>query len=323
MTTHTLDIEAEAWAGGVVKALQQEYPAAMHHTSRSEADCNVHPRTLHPSFWGCFDWHSSVHMQYSGYRLLERELSPATRVQLSEVLVQRARPEALAVELEYLREHPGYEVPYGRAWLLQLATVARGADFSALVELSVEHCQAWMESLSVPVRHGVHSNTAFNLLLLLRAAQTLGLDSFAADIRAAALRLFGQDRDYPFAWELSGYDFLSHGLCEMVLMSAVLDDASWLTHFAPSFAEDLPLLCTIPQVKDPSDGRLAHLFGLALSRAWMLRELVPRLGAREQEFIAKHTPAMVDRAREHIVAGDFMSTHWLVTYALLAEDAVG
>ena len=303
---------ASAWASGIVGVLEREFPAAMHHTSASADDCHVRPRELHPSFYGCFDWHSSVHMQYSGV-LLDTTLGPESPAELAALLDERLSPNALAVEHEYLTQHPGYEMPYGRAWLLQLASARPSEAMDELVELTAQHCQSWLVSLNQPVRHGMHSNTAFNLFLILEAAEKLQLSSLAASVREAAVRLFGNDRDYPLEWELSGHDFLSNGLSEALLMSRVLPDFDeWFDGFLPHRAEALDFLTKIPEVLDPTDGRLAHLYGLALSRAWMLVELAEHFDAsalpRAQALAASAEPQLID--------GDFMSTHWLITYAL-------
>lgn len=303
---------ASAWASGIVGVLEREFPAAMHHTSASADDCHVRPRELHPSFYGCFDWHSSVHMQYSGV-LLDTMLGPESPTSLATLLDDRLSAEALTVEYNYLLDHPGYEMPYGRAWLLQLATVRPSEAMDKLVELTAQHCHDWLASLNQPVRHGMHSNTAFNLFLILEAAEKLQLDSLAASVREAAVRLFGNDRDYPLEWELSGHDFLSNGLSEALLMSRVLPDFDeWFDGFLPHRAEALDFLTKIPEVFDPTDGRLAHLYGLALSRAWMLVELAEHFDAsalpRAQALAASAEPQLID--------GDFMSTHWLITYAL-------
>ena len=303
---------ASAWASGIVGVLEREFPAAMHHTSASADDCHVRPRELHPSFYGCFDWHSSVHMQYSGV-LLDTTLGPESPAELAALLDERLSPNALAVEHEYLTQHPGYEMPYGRAWLLQLASVRSSEAMDELVELTAQHCQSWLVSLNQPVRHGMHSNTAFNLFLILEAAEKLQLNSLAASVREAAVRLFGNDRDYPLEWELSGHDFLSNGLSEALLMSRVLPDFDeWFDGFLPHRAEAIDFLTKIPEVLDPTDGRLAHLYGLALSRAWMLVELAEHF----DDSALPRAQALAASAEPQLIEGDFMSTHWLITYAL-------
>ena len=181
----TLETCSSAWAKAIMAALEREFPAAMHHTSASTEDCDVRPRELHPSFYGCFDWHSSVHMQYSG-ALLNEILGPESPKELAVLLDDRLSTKALTTEYNYLLAHPGYEMPYGRAWLLQLASVRPSEAMDKLVELTGQHCHDWLRSLNQPVRHGMHSNTAFNLFLILEAAEKLGLDSLASSVREAA-----------------------------------------------------------------------------------------------------------------------------------------
>ena len=151
-----------------------------------------------------------------------------------------------------------------------------------------------------------------------------GIGELAAVLADAARRLFLDDRDYPLEWELSGSDFLSNALCEMLLLSRVLKEtefSAWLEKFLPAQQDALTFLTYTPEVLDPSDGQLAHLFGLTLSRAWMLRELAPHLDQQAQEFITEHTPEMLASVEKQLVDGDFMATHWLITYALLAIRA--
>lgn len=315
----TLENWAKTWAETIVDALEREFPAAMHHTSSSADDCTVRPRELHPSFYGCFDWHSSVHMQYSGV-LLDTMLGPKSPTSLATLLDDRLSPQALTIEYKYLVEHPGYEMPYGRAWLLQLASIRPSESMDKLVELTAQHCHDWLGSLNQPVLHGMHSNTAFNLFLILGAAEKIGQDSLANSVRDAAVRLFGDDRDYPLKWELSGHDFLSNGLSEALLMSRVLPDfPQWFDGFLPHRAEALDFLSDIPEVLDPTDGRLAHLYGLALTRAWMMVELAEHFDAS----VLPRAEALVANVRPQLVDGHFMSTHWLITYALRYQLAVG
>ncbi|MCG7252850.1 DUF2891 family protein [Corynebacterium pseudodiphtheriticum] len=316
---------AEKWARGIAEVLEQEFPAVNMHISTSAADCDVRPRTQHPSFWGCFDWHSSVHMQYSAVRLLaEEEISPEARKRLHNILEQRWDKHALQVEYDYLLKDPSFEQPYGRAWLLQLVRRAGREEFLPLVELTEKHVITWVSALSHPIRHGMHYNTAFNLFLMLDAAEAMGRGDLAEVLADAARKLFLDDRDYPLEWELSGSDFLSNALCEMLLLSRVLkktEFSAWLENFLPVQQDALNFLTYTPEVLDPSDGQLAHLYGLTLSRAWMLRELAPHLDQQAQEFIAEHTPKMLASVEKQLVDGDFMATHWLITYALLAIRA--
>lgn len=312
---------ATAWATTCRAALATTYPYAAGHVTRGPDDVCIDPVGLHPAFHGSLDWHSSCHMQWSLLRLRPL-LDEAERRATDQVLRARLTPEAIACEVEYLHQHPGFERPYGWAWALMLASEARGTEFEdALAPLAhavTESFTRWLPHLPFPVRHGVHTNTAFALTLALRA----GADELAKLVAQRAVELFGADRQAAWEHEPSGNDFLSPALSEAVLLAAVLDDPKpWLTGFLRGLA-DAPVLETPPAVDD-SDGHLAHLNGLALSRAWQLRTLAPYLddATRARALAAAHDQvASVNRA---ITCGDFMSTHWLVSFALLADEALG
>ena len=91
------------------------------------------------------------------------------------------------------------------------------------------------------------------------------------------------------------------------------DFAAWEEAFWGERREAEAFYTQAPHVTDARDGKLAHLHGLALTRAWMLR----LLGTPEG------TDALVASARGQLGGDNFMATHWLITYALLAETAIG
>lgn len=328
---------AEAWAQTLLRTLATTYPYAAQHTSSGPDDVDVTPARLHPAFHGCLDWHSSVHMQWSAVRLLTvapEHLSAATRQALVGVLDERLSAEHLAVESAYLFEHPGFERPYGWGWAAMLASActmcvlpaARGWALSSrlVYEAIAELVTHWMPRLAYPVRHGEHFNTAFGLALVHQAATSLGDIATGGAIEREARRWFADDRDYPASWEPGGSDFLSPALCEADLMRRVLphgDFTGWLAAFMPGVGTaDDPLLET-PEVLDRTDGKAVHLYGLALSRAWQLRLLAPALDNERRGRVEQATARQVRAIEREIVEGDFMSTHWLVSFALLASTA--
>ncbi|AWB83685.1 DUF2891 family protein [Corynebacterium liangguodongii] len=322
---------ADPWAATIVSALDRHYPWNSAHSASDPQDCDVTPHRLHPSFHGCLDWHSSVHMQYSAVVLLGEGVGDGLAGELAQRLDARLQPAHTQVEAEYVRARRSYERPYGWAWATQLAAACarsshpgapRWAEAMApLSEVVFDNLLEWLPTLAYPVRTGVHDNTAFSLSLLLDSARELGREDVCEAIVDHAMRWFGADRDYPVVYEPSGNDFLSAALCEASLMRRVMDPGAfgaWLGRFLPRLGEaDDPLLAT-PTVLDRTDGKSVHLFGLALSRAWHLRELAGWLdepAARRAEAAARDNLAAV---AEEIVSGDFMSTHWLVTFALRA-----
>jgi hypothetical protein len=328
---------ADGWGQTVLQVLGTVYPYGSAHVSRDAEDTDVDPVRLHPSFYGSFDWHSSVHMHWSAIRLLTLapdQLTEDTRSRLTTLLRERLSPDALQTEATYLRDRSSWERPYGWAWAAMLAAAASqcqlpearawAAALQPLADAVADVLLAWLPRLAYPVRHGVHANTAFALALCHQAYTSLGRPEVVAAVVDSAHRWFGADRDYPASWEPSGSDFLSPALCEADLMRRVLaeaDFAGWLAGFLPGLGRDGDPLLSVPEVLDRTDGQAVHLFGLGLSRAWQLRLLSRYLPEDARTRIGSATARQVSLVEEEIVTGDFMSTHWLVSFALLAVTA--
>jgi hypothetical protein len=320
-----LEAHAESWARTVQQVLGTPYPYAAQHVSLGPDDVDVTPERLHPAFHGSFDWHSSVHMHWSALRLHPLVADPAPLIAL---LDARLTDEHCQVEADYLLRHRRFERPYGWAWAALLAATATGTSYEratrVLADAVFELVLEWLPRLAYPVRHGEHANTAFGLALVHEAAGVLGRDDVVDAIAEAALRWFGDERDYPATWEPGGSDFVSPALCEADLVRRVMPAdrfATWLAGFLPDLGEDDDPLLTVPTVLDRTDGKAVHLYGLALSRAWQLRLLAPYLAPDRQERIATATAHQVSEVEREIDEGDFMATHWLVSFAVLAVTA--
>lgn len=313
---------AETALAGIVR----EFPYHPAHTWR-DADDGVRPKTLHPIFYGCFDWHSAVHAHWSLAKLLgdgriEGEVATAARSRLVTALT----PEPIAVERAYFEDRKGFEWPYGWAWLFALVAELRastdpelkasGDALRSLSDLLSGWVQGRLSSLIAPVRTGTHSNTAFALGMMWDAADGVGRPELRDVVAAEAQRLFGQDRSYPWAYEPSAYDFLSPGLATIGLMRRVLDDAAfsdWLEGFGAPTATDLAAIVDL----DPTDGWLAHLVGLDLSRAWELGRLAERLPAdpRSSEW-RQMSEAHRAAGTGALFSGHYEADHWIGTFAL-------
>jgi len=325
---------ADALADCALAVLAQRFPHKLDHLILDESDRAL-PAQMHPVFDGCFDWHSSVHMHWSLLRL--RALAPAlaNAGAIARRFDAHLRPELVARELDYLRT-PGrgsFERPYGWAWLLKLqselyvqadqdgATASWAAALRPLADEVARRLAAFVRQGRYPVRAGTHANSAFALLLARDYAVVVADRPLLDAIDAAAVAWFGRDAAYPAAYEPSGTDFLSPGLCEAVLMQRVLgaDFAPWWTRFAPG-DEALGRWDTPAVVADRTDGHLVHLDGLNLSRAWCLRALAGAGGvpAPVRERFARAAQAHWQAAWPHVTGGDFVATHWLVSFALLA-----
>jgi hypothetical protein len=307
----------------------REYPHKLDHVMDGPEDV-LGPKALHPIFHGSFDWHSCVH----GYWLLLRirRLFPGLAVaeDIRALADAMLTPEKVAGELAYLDRaySGGFERPYGWAWLLALHLEATRADRSdwaeALAPLArafADRFSAFLPRLTYPLRVGTHFNIAFAMILALEWAEAHD-DSLAALIRGRAEDYFGGDRGCP-GWEPGGDEFLSSALVEALCMKRVLDAPGfrrWFGTFLPELAEGRPVSLFTPAiVSDRSDGKIAHLDGFNLSRAWCWRGLAdalePDLAARARATADLHLEASLPH-----VAGDYMGEHWLATFALLALE---
>lgn len=318
---------AAAWADIACKVLETPYPYGASHASHDASDVDVTPDRLHPSFHGSYDWHSSAHMQWSLVRLLTLAPDQAGRRPI-EILDRRLTPEAIGTEAAYLRDRPSYERPYGWAWAAMLVAAARKTQWAAaltpLGDVIADLVLGWLPRQVYPVRHGVHLNSAFALALLLEAYDDLGRADVVDAIRRRAIEWYGDDTNYDTRFEPSGTDFLSPALSEAELMRRVLpadEFTPWLTAFLPGLGTDAHQhLLEVPVTDDSGDGQLAHLSGLALSRAWQLRTIAPAL-PDVADTLRNGADRQVDAVLPTVTDGDFMSTHWLVSFALLADQA--
>lgn len=320
-------MEYAAWADIACEVLETPYPYGAAHASTGPDDVDVTPDRLHPAFHGSYDWHSSAHMQWSLVRLLA--LAPdQVGGRPIEVLDRRLTPEAIAIEAEYLRERPSYERPYGWAWAAMLVAAGRQTKWAEalgpLGDVIADLVLAWLPKQAYPVRHGVHLNTAFALALLFEAYDELGRADVVDAVRTRAVEWFGEDTAYDTRFEPSGTDFLSPALSEAELMRRVLPAAefpSWLSAFLPGLGSSAHgRLLEVPVTDNSGDGQLAHLSGLALSRAWQLRTIAPAL-PDVASVLREGADRQVEAVLPTVTGGDFMSTHWLVSFALLADQA--
>ena len=306
----------------------QPYPYKADHVFTGPQDLKL-PVDLHPIFHGSFDWHSCVHGWWQLLTIARRfpELPEAREI--------RARADVMLVvekvagECAYLDRSfaSGFERPYGWGWALALHDEAarHDADWGAALEPLARAFAAWFKvylpKLTYPIRVGTHGNTAFASVLAHRWAKAHDAD-LAALIAARARDWFGGDRGCQ-AWEPSGDEFLSSALSEALLMSEVLPGPEfrvWFDAFLPDVAAGEPVtLFTPATVSDRSDGKIAHLDGLNLSRAWCWRRIAAALvpdhpvSVLAQETADRH----LDASLPHL-ADDYMGTHWLATFALLA-----
>jgi hypothetical protein len=324
---------ADRFAAIALGHVEREYPNKLDHVLASGEDA-LGPRALHPIFYGSFDWHSCVHGYWLLARILRRFPAGAEAGRIVALFDRQLTPAHVAGELAYLHrpESAGFERPYGWAWLLKLQAelTALGerrwaAAVARLAEAFSDRFVAFLPKATYPVRAGTHGNTAFALRLAHDYARAAGDEALGELIGAKAVQWYGRDEDCA-ASEPSGDDFLSPALMEAELMRAVLPAgafADWLDRFLPMLADGVPEALFEPAVvSDPADGKIAHLDGLNLSRAWCFRSLAAALASADPR-----RPVLQAAADRHLdaslpaVSGHYMGEHWLASFALLALEA--
>jgi hypothetical protein len=330
--------------------VRREYPNKIDHLMNDPSQVKP-PSELHPAFYGCYDWHSSVHGHWLLVRLLrggmcEGGLLPEADIRAA--LSANLTAENVRAEDEYFRE-PGrasYERPYGWAWLLKLheelyhwADPEAGRWFDALRPLAAtitEKYLSFFPKQKYPIRVGTHFNTAFGLAFAWDYAETLdgggkkSLDAATLEslgrlkslVAERALNYFAGDRGYPAAWEPGGDDFLSPSLVEADLMRRVLrreEFPGWLDDFLPGIEEGAyPNLFNPADVTDRSDPKLVHLDGLNLSRAWCMRSIASALpeDSPRRRLLARAAARHAEATLPHVTSGDYAGEHWLATFAV-------
>lgn len=327
---------AAAYVRTALACIDREYPHAPMIYAVAPGPYPRH-RDQHPAFYGSLDWHSAVEMHWVLVRLL-RLAGPA----LPDGLAGRARdalgahltPSHLQTEAEFFASGFGRsrERPYGWGWLLTLAHELSGWDdpdgrawddaVRPLAEVLTANLLAWLPTQTYPVRGGLHPNSAFGLLRSYGWAAAASDGELRAAIDDAVRRWYLADTDYPAHYEPSGSDFLSPVLAEAELVSRVLpaaEFADWFGRFLPGAASSEPVQLFAPvTVSDPSDGQLAHLAGLNLSRAWSMAAVAGALPAGSAAAAALTASAAVhaEAGLPYVVGGDYMVEHWLAAYAV-------
>ncbi|HEV2861887.1 MAG TPA: DUF2891 domain-containing protein [Pyrinomonadaceae bacterium] len=318
----------------------KEYPHKLDHVLPDRSQVKS-PRELHPAFYGCYDWHSSVHGHWLLVHLLRTRPAELPEVEVRAALAANLTAENLKTEDEYLRDpgRPSFERPYGWAWLLKLheelslwddPDASRWFDrLRPLAETIVGKYLDFFPRQKYPVRAGTHFNTAFGLAFAHDYAARLGLEGLRALVEERARAYFLADRDYPARFEPGGDDFLSPALTEADLMRRVLpreEFASWFADFLPGLdAGEPPNLLRPADVTDRTDPKIVHLDGLNLSRAWCMRSLARALpaGSPRRALLTDAAHAHASATLPHVTSGDYYGEHWLATFAVYMLSTEG
>ena len=325
-------IVEDRFARLALTCIHQEYPNKIGHVLTSDSDV-LPPRELTPAFYGCFDWHSSVHGHWLLVRLLKTNPGMPFREAALAALGESFTDENIAAEVNYYLgpNRKSFERPYGVAWFLQLVAELHESDDATLLKWRrtlaplereiTARIKTWLPNLIYPIRLGTHNQSAFAFGLMLDYARTVGDLELEGALVEKTLVFHRDDRNCPLAYEPSGEDFLSPCLMEADLMRRVFserDFAVWLSEFLPAIPVDGSGDWLAPGVvMDAEDGKLVHLDGVNLSRAWALEGVAASLPTTDPRRAALLAAALLHRETGIAAVSDehYSGSHWLGSFA--------
>jgi hypothetical protein len=316
-----------------LRCIEQEYPNKLDHVMNNAGEVSS-PKTLHPAFYGCLDWHSSVHGHWMLVQLLRRFPDLPETGQVRAVLDRSFTPENIRAEVDYLDQpnRKSFERTYGWAWLLKLAEALHSSNdpdarrwaknLEPLAQAIVKRYQDFLPRQTYPIRTGVHPNTAFGIAFALDYARAAGLKDLERLLVERARFYFEDDRDYPAVWEPGGEDFFSPALIEADLMRRALPPGQfpkWFGRFLPHLSRQAQLLKPA-LVTDRTDPKLVHLDGLNLSRAWCMLGIAEALpmGSADRRLLLGSAQAHLQATLPQVASGNYEGEHWLATFAVYA-----
>ncbi|WP_203257952.1 DUF2891 domain-containing protein [Hyunsoonleella ulvae] len=321
--------EANKLAELPLACINVEYPNKLSQTLGGDEDLKP-PVVLHPAFYGCFDWHSSVHGHWSLVSLLKSFPNLKNSKAIKQQLLNNISKENIEAEVAYFlgKHNTSYERTYGWAWLLKLAEALHTWDdetarqlevnLQPLTNLIANKYIEYLPKLNYALRVGTHTNTAFGLSFAYDYAETVGDTDLQKAIKNKALYFFKEDKECPISWEPSGSDFLSPCLEEAALMKRLLpleDYKIWLEEFLPQLKNE-NFNIEVGLVSDRTDGHMVHLDGVNFSRAWNLYKIAEDLP--DYTHLKKVANQHVNYSLPNIFNDDYMGGHWLGSFAIYA-----
>ncbi len=315
-----------------LKCLQQEYPNKLSQLLIDSSEIQS-PKKLHPAFYGCFDWHSSVHGHWSLVHLLNNFPNLENRAEIIKKLKVNLSKENIDQEILYVskKHEKTFERMYGWTWLLKLQLELETSNeayakelaqnLKPLTDLFIERYTEFLPKLLYPVRVGTHSSTAFGLTLAWDYADYSNNIAFKKVLTENAKRLFFTDQNCPMSWEPSGTDFLSPCMEEVAVMQRILPKGEflkWLKKFTPQlFSKNFKW--EVAKVSDRTDGHLVHLDGLNFSRAWNFYHLIQQY-PKEFAHLKNLADYHLQFSLPSVVDGNYEGEHWLASFALRAFE---
>jgi hypothetical protein len=330
---------ASSFAKLALECVQKEYPNKPGHVMNDEEEVQ-NPRTLHPVFYGCFDWHSAVHGHWMLVRLLKLFPNLPEQDDIRKALNENITAERVLIEVEYLNQpnRKSFERTYGWAWLLKLTEELEGWDdpdgrqwsenVAPLAQAIVKRYTDFLPRQTYPIRTGVHPNTAFGIAFAWDYARASGNAELERMLVERSMTYYGDDAEYPAAWEPGGEDFFSPCLMEADLMRRVMareEFAGWFDRFIPELANGEPKAILEPAiVTDRTDPKIVHLDGLNLSRAWCMMGIASALPDDSPSRVVLLVSARrhAEDALAHVASGNYEGEHWLASFAVLMLSTV-
>lgn len=316
--------------------INQEYPNKTAHIINTANEVPLSPKDLHPSFYGCFDWHSSVHGHWMLVRLLKTKPNLSVAKDIEAILENSFKKENLQTEADYFTKYQltgTFERTYGWAWLLKLdEELATWNDPKAriwhqnLKPLTDKILSSWKTFLpkqTYPNRTGVHPNTAFAMVFALDWVRATGDKEFEKQLVEKAKYFYLNNIKTPAYMEPDGSDFFSPSLEIADLMRRVLPQkefVSWLNKFYDK--KSLENIEKIPVVSDLSDYQTVHLVGLSFTRAWCMKGIAQSLPANhplKNEF-EKTAVRFLNNGLPLLFQGNYGGDHWLASFAVYALE---
>jgi hypothetical protein len=325
--------QASHFAALALKCVGREFPNKPEHVINNAGEVKS-PKGLHPAFYGCYDWHSSVHGHWMLIRLLKTFPGLPETQQIRNALDANLTSENIQAEVAYMKQpnRQSFERTYGWAWALKLAEElhswndADGKKWAdnlrPLAELIAKSYRTFLPKQTYPIRTGVHPNTAFGLAFALDYAKAVGDRELEALLNERSRTYFAKDTNYPGAWEPGGEDFFSAALMEADLMRRVMSPrefALWFRRFLPEVTNGGPAALLQPAiVTDRTDPKLVHLDGLNLSRAWCMRSIAAALPVNDpaRKVLSSSAEKHAAAALAHVASGDYAGEHWLASFAV-------
>ncbi|MEI7424217.1 MAG: DUF2891 domain-containing protein [Prolixibacteraceae bacterium] len=311
------------------KCIHTEYANNLSHSMQSDKDVGT-PSQLHPVFYGCYDWHSSVHGHWLLVKLLKEFPDLPARDSIISAINLSLTPANIAAEVAYLKakDRISYERPYGWSWLLKLSIELSSWDnplgekwfgiLKPLAQQVVANYKTYLPGLYYPLRRGVHANTAFGISFALDYARAMADKEFEKLLLERSRFYYLKDKNIPAAWEPEGDDFFSPALIEADLMRRVLTKVEfekWFKDFLPVLPPSLQHPAVVANRADPTG---VHLDGLNLSRAWCMFEVAKALpaGYAMAKVLKKTGDEHARDALPHVISENYLGTHWLATFAI-------